>query len=115
MVVTMISGRVPILMGRMLVPIRHISEPLGAEVGWDGKERKVTITLHGHVVEMWIDNPVGKVDGKEYNMPSGVPPQIINNRTMVPLRFVAEALGAEVAWDFYYKKAIIRYLPDRRP
>ena len=101
--------------GRMLVPVRHIAEPLGAKVGWDGKERKVTIQLNGHTVEMWIDNPVGRVDGKEYTMPSGVPPQIINNRTMVPLRFVAEALGAEVQWDFYYKKAIIKYLPDTYP
>ncbi|NOZ92161.1 MAG: copper amine oxidase N-terminal domain-containing protein [Dictyoglomi bacterium] len=104
-----------IIGGRMLVPVRHISEPLGAKVGWDGKERKVTIQLNGHTVEMWIDNPIGKVDGKQYKMPSGIPPQIVNNRTMVPLRFVAEALGAEVQWDFYYKKAIIKYLPDRYP
>ncbi len=101
--------------GRMLVPVRHISEPLGAKVGWDGKERKVTISLNGHTVEMWIDNPVGRIDGREYKMPSGVPPMIINNRTMVPLRFVAEALGAEVQWDFYNKTAIIRYLPDQYP
>ena len=101
--------------GRMLVPVRHISEPLGAQVGWDGKERKVTISLNGHTIEMWIDNPVGRVDGKEYRMPSNIPPMIINNRTMVPLRFVAEALGAEVQWDFYYKKAIIKYLPDKMP
>jgi hypothetical protein len=84
-------------------------------VGWDGRERKVTISLNGHTVEMWIDNPIGKVDGKEYKMPSGVPPMIIRGRTMVPLRFVAEALGAEVQWDFYSKMAIIRYLPDQYP
>ena len=101
--------------GRMLVPVRHISEPLGAQVGWDGKERKVTIALNGHTIEMWIDNPVGRVDGKEYTMPSRIPPMIINNRTMVPLRFVAEALGAEVEWNFQTKTAIIKYLPDRQP
>lgn len=85
--------------GRTLVPIRAITEPLGAKVDWDEKERKVTIRLGGTTVEMWIGNPKARVNGKPYNMPDGVPPVIERGRTFVPVRFVAEALGALVNWN----------------
>lgn len=84
--------------GRTLVPIRAISEPLGAKVDWSDKERKVTIRLGGNTIEMWIGNPQGRINGKPYMMPDGVPPMIRRNRTFVPVRFVAEGLGAIVSW-----------------
>jgi len=85
--------------GRTLVPIRVISESLGAKVEWDSKERKVTIRLGGNTIEMWIGNPVGRINGKPYKMPDGVPPMIKRGRTFVPVRFVAEGLGAIVSWN----------------
>ncbi len=84
---------------RTLVPIRAISEGLGAKVDWNDKERKVTITLGSSRVELWIDNPVGRVNGQQYNMPDNVAPTIRRSRTFVPVRFVAEALGAHVTWN----------------
>ena len=85
--------------GRTLVPIRAISEPLGAKVEWNEKDRKVTIRLGGNTIEMWIGNPQGKINSKPYKIPDGVPPKIVKNRTFVPVRFVAEGLGAVVNWN----------------
>jgi N-acetylmuramoyl-L-alanine amidase len=48
---------------------------------------------------MWIGNPQGKINGKPYKIPDGVPPKIVKNRTFVPVRFVAEGLGAVVNWN----------------
>ncbi len=85
--------------GRTMVPLRAISEGLGAKVEWNDKERKVTITLGNKKVEVWIDNPSGRIDGKPYPMPDGVAPTIRRGRTFVPVRFVAEGLGAHVSWN----------------
>ncbi len=87
---------------RTVVPIRAIVEALGGTIEWDGKERKVTINFNETTIELWIDNPKAKVNGKvkwidENN--HDVKPIIINSRTMLPLRFVAESLGGEVDWD----------------
>jgi hypothetical protein len=84
---------------RTMVPLRAISEGLGAKVEWNDKERKVTITLGNKRVELWIDNPTGRIDGKSYPMPDGVAPTIRRSRTFVPVRFVAEGLGAAVSWN----------------
>lgn len=83
--------------GRTLVPLRFISESLGATVGWDGMERKVTIGLGSRSVEIWIDKPEARVNGQ--NKTLDVPPIIQNDRTMVPIRFVTENLGLLVGWD----------------
>jgi len=64
--------------------------------------RKVTINFKGTTIELWIDNPKAKVNGTEvYIDPNNhnVKPIIINDRTMLPLRFVAESLGCDVGWD----------------
>jgi len=85
--------------GRTLVPIRAIVEAMGGSVSWDGTEKKVTITLKDSVIELWINKPQAKVNG-ELNWIDDtnhkVIPEIINGRTMLPLRFVVETLGAKV-------------------
>ncbi len=85
--------------GRVLVPIRAISEGLDADVGWDGNEQKVTITLGNRRVEIWIGRTQGRINGQPYDMPDGVAPSIVRNRTFVPVRFVAEGLNAAVSWN----------------
>ncbi len=87
---------------RTVVPIRAIVEALGGTIGWDGVERKVTINFKDTTIELWIDNPQAKVNGigkwiDESN--HNVKPIIVNDRTMLPLRFIAESLGCEVEWD----------------
>ena len=95
---------------RTLVPIRVISEGLGAVVNWDGAERKVTIqleTLDGNkTVELFIGKKNYYIDGIMYEM--DVPPQIINNRTMVPIRVVSESLNCKVYWDGTERKVTVK-------
>lgn len=86
-----------IINDRTFVPLRKIFEAMGAEVEWDGDARKVTATKADTVVEMTIDNNVIKVNSEEVTL--DVPPQIVEDRTLVPARAVAESFGATVGWD----------------
>ncbi len=91
-----------IVESRTLLPIRYVATPLGATVNWDGTERKVTIELDGKKIEMWIGRVIALVDGRAVFIdPSNanVKPIIIDNRTMLPVRFVSENLGCTVGWD----------------
>lgn len=97
--------------GRTFVPVRYVAQPFGATVTWSEKERKVTL-LHKKSIELWIGNPLAMVDGN----PAFIDPQnnsivpfIIEGRTFLPLRFVAENLGATVLWDPLEKKVTIDY------
>ena len=91
-----------ILESRTLLPIRFVAEPLGATVGWDGTTRQVTITLGSKVINLWIDNPSAKVGGVPAPIDSDNPlvtPIISQSRTMLPIRFVVENLGADIEWN----------------
>jgi len=97
---------------RTLLPIRAIIEALGGTVGWDATERKVTITLGSTSIELWINKPQAKVNGVLKWIDDNnrkVIPEIINSRTMLPLRFVTENLGATVSWDGTTKTITITY------
>ncbi len=100
---------------RTLVPVRFIVESLGGTVQWDPKERKVTIKLGDTTVELWINNPKAKVNGKTVWIDPNnhdVKPIIMEpGRTMIPLRFVLEALGANISWDNATKTITIIYQP----
>ena len=83
---------------RTLVPMRRIFEALDAEVFWDEPSQSVTAVHGTDVILFHIGQKELYKNGKlTYTMP--VPAQIINDRTLVPLRAVAESLGCEVAWD----------------
>jgi photosystem II stability/assembly factor-like uncharacterized protein len=101
-----------IVEGRTLVPIRPIIEKFGGSIAWEGIERKVTIILGNKTIEMWIDKPQARVNGIVTLIDptnSKVTPKIINGRTMLPVRFVSEQLGAKVDWDGTLKKITITY------
>ncbi len=88
--------------GRTVVPIRAIVEALGGTIEWDGVARKVTIHFNGTTIELWIDNPKARVNGTAKWIDENnhdVKPIIVNSRTMLPLRFVAENLGCKVDWN----------------
>lgn len=98
--------------GRTLLPIRAIIESLGGTVEWDNTQRKVKITLKDKTIELWIGKNTAKVNGVDVIIDSSnskVVPEIINGRTMLPLRFVAENIGAEVNWDGTTKTVTITY------
>lgn len=83
--------------GYTLVPVRAIFENLGATVEWDGINKTVTGKTENKTVVLKIDNKIATVNGVPIEL--AVPAQIINGSTYVPVRFVAESLGAEVNWD----------------
>lgn len=86
-----------ILSGRTLVPLRAIFEALDAEVGWDGAAQTATATKSGTTVQVTIDDTTAYVNGQAQTL--DVPAKLIDGRTMVPARFVSEALDARVLWD----------------
>ena len=83
--------------GRTLVPVRAIFEAMGAVVNWDDKTQTVTAVRGNTTVVMQIGNTVMKVNDEKIIL--DVPPQILNSRTLVPARAVAESFGADVKWD----------------
>ncbi len=98
---------------RTLLPIRYVAEPLGAEVEWDERERKVTVMLNEKTVELWIDRPQARVNGvQDYIDPFNyavVPIIVPPGRTMLPLRFIAESLGCRVEWDGELRMVTVTY------
>ncbi|MCR4435732.1 MAG: N-acetylmuramoyl-L-alanine amidase [Clostridiales bacterium] len=85
-----------ILNNSTLVPARTVFEKLGARVAWDGKKSQVAVTMGTTNLLLTINSNDALINGKKYQMP--VPPKIINDKTMIPVRFVAEALGMKVEW-----------------
>ena len=84
--------------GRTFVPFRTAFEKIGAEVKWHDDIRLCKAEYGGISVGIAIgDTKVSLSDGSEIE--SDVPAQIINGRTMVPLRILSESIGAEVNWD----------------
>ena len=79
---------------RTFVPFRALGEAIGAEVEWDNDARTVTYTLGKTEVVMTIGETTYTVNGEEKTM--DVAPEITNDRTYVPVRFVGEALGFKV-------------------
>ena len=79
---------------RTFVPYRALAEAFGAKVEWNEKDRTVTTEMDGKRVVMTIDKKEYKVNDKEMTM--DVAPYISGDRTLVPVRFVAEALGFQV-------------------
>jgi Copper amine oxidase N-terminal domain len=100
--------------GRTLIPARYVTEPLGGDVSWNADEKKVVCILGDVTIEMWIDKPMALVNGKEVQIDPHNPdvtPTIIDDRTMVPIRFLAENLGCETKWDAESKEIILIYTP----
>lgn len=88
---TITNDAAPIIRNdRTLIPIRFITESLGGKVDWNGVTKEVTLTIDGKEIKMTIGKTLEKY---------GVAPIIIDGRTFVPVRFVADELGAAVAWD----------------
>lgn len=87
-----------IMNGRTMLPFRAIFETLGATVSYEADTQTVTGVRSGTTVRMQIGNSTATVNGRPLTM--DVAPVIMNNRTLVPVRFVAEALpGVSVSYD----------------
>lgn len=82
--------------GRVLVPGREVFEPLGAAVEWKSYERKIYVSYKDSLMILEPDNDQVWLDGKQIKL--DVPAKIINEKIMVPLRFIGENLGFDVKW-----------------
>ena len=83
---------------RTMVPVRFVAEQLGAQVFWDNSTRTVSIIKTGKTIHMTIDQKTYYVNGQTKTMDTAPVIHQGWNRTMVPVRFVAEALGCNVDW-----------------
>lgn len=104
---------------RTLVPMRFLFEKLGAEVSWDEATNTATAAIPANVtdqiqtfgmaedrrVSFSIDDTTASVNGAVATM--DVPARLVNDKTMVPLRFLSENLGYTVTWDEATNTAIV--------
>lgn len=97
--------------GRTLVPVRAIAETVGAEVDWDGETKTATVDTAVATVALTIGSDqmvlTNKATSVEASATIDVPAQIINGRTMLPIRAISESLGLEVDWDAENRDVII--------
>lgn len=84
--------------GRTLVPIRVIAENFGASVEWIESQSAVVIRQGSKTIRMVLGQASVTVNGVSQIITDGVAPTAMSGRTLVPLRFVAEHLGAQVSW-----------------
>ena len=86
---------------RTLVPIRAVAEVLGYSVSWDAPNKCVTMSKPGFDIQVMIGST--SITSYYFSQPQygymDVVAEIIQNRTFIPLRAVAEAMGCEVSWD----------------
>lgn len=93
-----LAGEPPIRQaGRVLVPLRGIFEALGAEVKFDSATKAIRAQRDSTIVELTLGQTLARVAGKSIQLE--VPALVQQGKTFVPLRFVAEAFGAQVSWD----------------
>ncbi len=96
-----------IIDGRTLVPLRKIFESLDCSVEWDDATKTVIAKRGDKEIKLTIGSKVAYINGAEVALDVGA--QIIDSRTLVPVRFISEALGEQVEWLDPYKMVKITY------
>lgn len=92
---------------RTMLPMRELFEKLGANVQWNDTTQKVTATIDGNTIELYIGSKTAYKNGKKIELDTVA--EIQDGSTMVPLRFVGEGLGKTVSWDDKHKTVTIEY------
>ena len=92
--------------GRTLVPVRAIFENLEMNVSWNPYTYEVKGYNNSNNITMIIDEKKAYINGMEYILDS--PPKILNGRTLVPVRFIGEAIGKNVSWSSKDRTVIIK-------
>lgn len=93
--------------GVTFVPVRGVFEQLGATVKWVDKEQKVEVFKDDILIELYPKSDIAYVNGVKKKLLE--PVQMINNRTLLPLRFLSETLGYSVKWNEKNKEITISY------
>jgi len=97
-----------IIDGRTLVPVRGVFQALGFTVGWSRVTQQVTLTKNNYTVVLTIGSSAFTTNGKNHIL--DVPAQIINDRTMLPIRAVIESVGYNIDWDEAARTVVISYV-----
>ena len=82
---------------RTMLPVRYVAEALGASIDWDGATSTATLKTADTEIKITVGSKTATVNGVAVELDS--PAFIENDRTYMPVRFVAETLGGSVAWD----------------
>lgn len=87
---------------RTMVPVRVITENLGADVSWSEPEQMVTVTTLEHTAQFFVGKDYMLVDGVKVQMDTEAVER--GGRTYLPIRYVADAIDCEVMWFAYREK-----------
>jgi flavodoxin len=92
------EGTTPVILNeRTLLPVRAVVEEIGGTVGWNGDTKEVTLTYGADAITLTIDSTAAYLNGTLNTLDTA--PTIINERTMLPIRFIAESFGFDVVWE----------------
>ena len=92
------NGTTPVVVNdRTLLPVRAVVEEMGGKVLWDEETQTVTLTRGENEIQLVIDEKTALLNGKETELDTA--PVVMNDRTMLPIRFIAESFGYTVSWD----------------
>lgn len=83
--------------GRTLVPIRAIIEAMGGKVDWNQGTQTTTLSYNSDKIDLIINSTTAYLNGAENTLDTA--PVVINNRTMLPIRFIAESFKFDVEWN----------------
>jgi len=101
-----VYDQMPVIVSdRTLVPLRGIFESLGATVTWYEELRMIVGAKDDTTIVLWVNDTKAVVNDKEVTL--DVPAQIVSDRTMVPVRFISEAIGSKVDWIDDTKTVVI--------
>lgn len=95
-----------LLNNRTMVPFRAIAEAMGVKVEWEGTTQTILATSQGKSLRLVVGQQSALVNGEVKTF--DVAPQIVNGRTLVPIRLFGEAFGAKVTWEPETRTANVR-------
>ena len=92
------QGTAPVIINdRTLLPVRAVVEEIGGKVAWDSETQTVILACEKDIVVLGIDNTNAYHNEESHTLDAA--PTIINDRTLLPIRFIAESFKFDVAWD----------------
>lgn len=101
------NGTSPVIQNeRTLVPIRAIIEEMGGTVNWDQNTQTATLNYNGDKIDLIINSTTAYLNDVESILDTA--PVVINNRTMLPIRFIAESFKFDVEWNQQTQTIIIK-------
>lgn len=107
-------GTVPVVINdRALVPVRAVIEKMGGTADWEESSLTAVLTYNNIEIRLTTGNTTAYLNGEPQTLDTA--PQVINDRTMLPIRFIAESFDFNVGWDQSEKLITITKLPAAAP